>query len=117
MTTANNKAQGAVTPRASNKLTKQSKPKSDTNKPPKKIHRITGAFARGESLDLIIAQQKYHDRSLHSTVSEIEHDYQIPVAREWQVIPGFRGESTRCRRYWMNKESQEKAKKRLEVLA
>ncbi len=68
---------------------------------PKKIHRIMSAFARGETLNFIEAQRLYHDRSLHSTVSEIQRDYGISIAREWETIPGFMGIPTRCRRYWM----------------
>ena len=117
MISTNKEAQGAATPRALNKLTKQSKLKPETNKPAKKIHRIMGAFARGESLNFIEAQRLYHDRSLHSTVSEIQTDYQIMIARETETISGFMGLPTRCRRYWIEPDQREKARKILGVSA
>lgn len=86
------------------------------NKPPCKIHRILAAFARGESLNFIEAQRLYSDRSLHSTVSEIQRDYNIIVNRETEVISGFMGLPTRCRRYWMEPEQRKKARKLLAVV-
>lgn len=93
------------------KSTDQCKLRSYPNSPPKKIHRIITAFARGESLNFIEAQQIYHDRSLHSTVSEIQRDYQITVSRKTEVVPGFMGLPTHCRRYWLESSQQAKALK------
>jgi len=97
------------------KSTDQCKLKANNTTHPCKIHRILAAFARGESLNFIEAQRLYHDRSLHSTVSEIQSDYQIVINRETEVIPGFMGLPTRCRRYWMEPDQREKARKILSV--
>lgn len=91
--------------------TRPRKFRSNSNKPPCKIHRVLAAFARGESLNFIEAQQKYHDRSLHSTASEIQNDYQITVSREWETVPGFQGLPTRCRRYRLEPDMIERAKR------
>jgi len=88
-----------------------------TTKPPCKIHRILAAFANGESLNFIEAQQRYHDRSLHSTVSEIQHDYNIIISRKPETISGYMGCPTHCRRYWLEATEREKANRLLGVLA
>jgi len=92
---------------------RQCKLASNDSKPPKKIHRILAAFANGESLNFIEAQQRYHDRSLHSTVSEIQRDYSIMVSRKPETISGYMGCPTHCRRYWMEPDQKAKA---LEIL-
>jgi hypothetical protein len=91
--------------------------KAKHNKSLYKIYRIMAAFARGESLNFIEAQRLYSDRSLHSTVSEIQQDHQLIVERKAEVVAGFMGISTRCKRYWMEPSNRVKAKKILAVLA
>lgn len=87
------------------------------SKPAAKIHRILKAFANGERLNFIDAQRKHHDRSLHSTVSEIQSRLGIDVKRSWEMVPSFMGEPTRCRRYWLEPEQRDKALLILGVIA
>ncbi|MCG7863846.1 MAG: hypothetical protein JAZ18_15790 [Candidatus Thiodiazotropha endolucinida] len=54
------------------------------------------------------------DWCLHSTVSEIQAKG-IYVAREWETVPGFQGNPTRCRRYWIPASEHKKAYKLLEA--
>ncbi|TLS78023.1 hypothetical protein FE236_02090 [Mariprofundus erugo] len=54
------------------------------------------------------AERLLHDHCLPSTVSEIQHDYGITVARKLETVPGYQGASTRVCRYWL--EPSEKAK-------
>ncbi len=90
--------------------TRQRKLRNNSTKPPCKIHRILAAFARGEKLNLFEAQRLYSDRSLHSTVSEIQSDYGLEVSRDWETVPGFQGLPTRCRRYWLEESQLDQAR-------
>ena len=110
MTTLKEKAPFAVTTEASNEQAGKCKLRRTINKPPCKIHRILSALVRGESLNFIEAQQRHHDRTLHSTISEIQQDYGITVSREWEIVPGYMNEKTRCRRYFLEPDQMEKAK-------
>ncbi|TLS66571.1 hypothetical protein FEF65_10065 [Mariprofundus erugo] len=65
-------------------------------------------------MNFIEAQQRHHDRSLHSTVSEIQTDYGIVVQRKWETVPGYQGAPTRCRRYWLEADQRELARELLQ---
>lgn len=63
----------------------------------------------GESYNLFEAAFKLHDRSLHSTISTLQNSFGIKVSRVYEYVPGFEGNKTRCRRYWID------AKERLRI--
>ena len=51
----------------------------------------------------------YH--CLHSTVSTIQNQHNIPVARKWETVRGFQGIPTKCCRYWILPEHVDSALK------
>ena len=106
----------AVMVNVSDKSARQRTPRKQSNKPACKIHRILTALMKGETMNFVEAQRRHHDRTLHSTISEIQIDYGIDVSREWETIPGFMGEPTRCRRYSLTQDQREKAAALLEGL-
>ena len=50
------------------------------------------------------AERELSDHCLHSTVSTIQNQRNIPVARSWETVRGFQGMPTRCCRYWIAPE-------------
>ena len=87
-------------------------------KPPRKktkLYRVLQALVeRGRrGFNFVEAQQQLHDRSLHSTVSQIQTDYGIRVDRVTETIRGYQGEPTRCCRYWLSPMERDKALKLL----
>ena len=67
-----------------------------------KIDRVLAYFLAGGELNFIEAQQKLHDRSLHSTVSALQNRYGIDISRKDETIAGYQGHSTTCKRYWID---------------
>jgi len=76
--------------------------------PNTKIRRVFDALMSGGSYNLFEAQQILHDRCLHSTISSLQNDYGIKVSRKTEVVPGFFGASTSCRRYWIDSEEMQR---------
>ena len=44
------------------------------------------------------------DHALHSTVSFLQRNYEIPIDRDWTDVPNRFGSRTRVRRYWIGDE-------------
>jgi hypothetical protein len=84
-------------------------------KPPSKIRRIT-FLLMSEPLDFITGQQKANDRSLHSTVSQIQRDYGVQVYRKRITRPGFMGLPVSCCEYRILPDQHEKALKAMEFM-
>jgi hypothetical protein len=84
-------------------------------KPPTKIKRVTHELIHGP-LDFITAQQKANDRSLHSTVSQIQRDYGVQVYRKRISRPGFMGLPVSCCEYRILPDQHEKAHKAMEFM-
>ncbi len=84
-------------------------------KPPTKIKRTILQLMEGP-LDFISAQQLANDRSLHSTVSQLQRDYGIQVFRRRIKRPGYQGIPTACCEYRILPGQFEKARKALEVM-
>ncbi len=82
-------------------------------KPPSKIKRVIALLIK-EELDFITAQQIANDRSLHSTVSEIQRDYGIDVCRRRKKHPGYLGLPTPCCGYRIFTDQHDKAYKAME---
>ena len=82
---------------------------------PTKIRRVTQRLMEGP-LDFITAQQEVSDRSLHSTVNQIQQDYGIQVYRRRVKRPGFMGIPTPCCEYQILPDQHEKVRKVLEVM-
>jgi len=72
-------------------------PRADT-----KIDRVLTYFSVGGELNFIEAQQKLHDRSLHSTVSALQNKYGINISRKDETVAGYQGNPTLCKRYWID---------------
>ncbi len=67
-------------------------------------------------LDFIQAQQQVNDRSLHSTVSQLQRDYGIEVYRRRIKRPGYQGIPTACCEYQILPGQRERARKALESM-
>ena len=89
-----------------------SMPRADT-----KIDRVLAYFLDGGSLNFIEAQQKLHDRNLHSTVSALQNNHGINVSRKGETVAGYQGHSTPCKRYWMELDDCNKTNQRKERAA
>ena len=90
---------------------------SNTTKPPRKIHRVLEALARGRRYNRFEAERELADHCLHSTVAEIQHDFGIRVDRIFETIPGYLGVPTRCCRYWITEDERPKAWRVLRVVS
>ena len=77
-----------------------------------KIGRVLEALAEGRTLNRFEATRQLHDWTLHSTVSALEK-HGISVARQYETVPGYQGHPTRCRRYWLEPDQRERARKLL----
>jgi len=74
--------------------------------PESKIGRVLAALLGGQSYNLIEAQRELHDRSLHTTISDLQTRYGIIVDRNTEKIPGYLGKLFKCRRYWLSPEER-----------
>jgi len=108
MDTANNKAQGALTPRASDKPTHISKLVANTINQVSKRHTILFALALGMSLTRFTAEH-IRDHCLNTTISEIGRYDGIIVARKGISFINSAGHKVHCNLYWLDKDQQEKA--------
>jgi hypothetical protein len=72
------------------------------DKPRSKLENMLRIFMRGASLNRFEAED-HHDHCLHSTVSTLQNDYGILIARKSETVPCLGGRSTtRCSRYWLD---------------
>ena len=79
-------------------------------KTPSKIKRVTNRLMQGP-LDFITAQQEVNERSLHSTVAQLQKDYGVEVFRRRIKRPGFKGIPTACCEYQILPDQFEKARR------
>jgi hypothetical protein len=84
-------------------------------KPPTKLKRVTQRLMEGP-LDFIQAQQQVNDRSLHSTVAQLQRDYGIEIHRRRIKRPGYQGIPTPCCEYRILPGQFGKAKKAMEFM-
>jgi len=110
MTTANNEAQGALTPRASDKPTDISELRRNTISQESKRHTILFALAHGMSLTRFTAEY-LRDHCLHTTISEISKYDGIDVSRKQFSFISSVGHTVYCKLYWLNPDQQVKALK------
>lgn len=82
---------------------------------PTKIKRVAGRLMQGP-LDFITAQQEVSDRSLHSTVSQLQRDYGIEVFRRCIRRPGDEGTPIACCEYQILPGQFEKTRKAMEFM-
>lgn len=73
-----------------------------------KIASVLAELARGNRLTRFDAERLCYDHVLNSTISEIEKRG-ITVSREEVTVPGHRGSTVRCSRYWLDPAETEKA--------
>lgn len=72
------------------------------DKPRTKVEVILRLFVMGRNLNRFEAED-HHDHCLHSTVSTLQNDYGIKIARQFETVPCLRGRSTvPCKRYWLD---------------
>lgn len=75
---------------------------SPDKKPGTKLAAMLREFLKGRNLNRFEAEF-HHDHCLHSTVSTLQNDYGILIARRGETVPCLRGRSTvRCVRYWLD---------------
>jgi hypothetical protein len=67
----------------------------------KKWQRVLTALAEGRSFNRFEAERELSDHCLHSTIATIQSKG-VPVARRYDIVPGFRGFPTKCCRYWLD---------------
>ena len=71
------------------------------NKPRTKLETILGLFVNGLNMNRFEAENHY-DHCLHSTVSTLQNNYVIKIARQSETVACLRGRSSvRCMRYWL----------------
>ena len=72
------------------------------DKPGTKLKTILLQFVMGRNMNRFEAEHHY-DHCLHSTVSTLQNEYSILIARQSETIPCLRGRSSvRCMRYWLD---------------
>ena len=72
------------------------------DKPGTKLKTILLQFVMGRNMNRFEAEN-HHDHCLHSTVSTLQNDYSILIARQSETVPCLRGRSSvRCMRYWLD---------------
>ena len=72
------------------------------DKPRSKLETILRLFKMGRNMNRFEAED-HHDHCLHSTVSTLQNDYGIKIARQSETVPCLRGRSSvRCMRYWLD---------------
>ena len=84
-------------------------------KVPSKLKRVTKRLMEGP-LDFIEAQEEVNDRSLHSTVAQLQREYGVQVYRRRIKRPGYRGIPTPCCEYRILPGEFEKARKAMEFM-
>lgn len=77
-----------------------------------KTRGVFDALMTGRSYNLFEATPELHDRCLHSTVSTLQNDYGIKVSRLYETVPGYKGNPTRCCRYWIDPEERQRIKEK-----
>lgn len=82
-----------------------------------KADRVFEYLLDGGSLNFIEAQQKLHDRSLHSTISYLQKLYSITILRGFETISGFQGKPTVCCRYWIDPKEIQRYKEDTKYLS
>jgi hypothetical protein len=86
--------------RPARRISTSATPQND--KPGTKLKTILLQFLIGRNMNRFEAEQ-HHDHCLHSTVSTLQNDYGILIARQSETIPCLRGRSSvRCMRYWLD---------------
>lgn len=74
-------------------------------KPPKKWVRILAAFVRGERLHRFSAEERHHDHTLPSTVSELQKKG-VKIDRRDLAVSGYKGEPAYVSLYWLNADPE-----------
>lgn len=88
-------------------------PTHPSKKRPTKRQRVLTALLR-RPYNLFEAERELHDRSLHSTVSSIQNQHGVSVARCFETVSGYQGTPTRVVRYWIAEEHREAAERLLQ---
>lgn len=97
------KAQEAATSRALGK-TKQQKQFT------KKDTMLKTFIELGKSgMNCFEAANRHNDYVLRTTISDLNRDYGIEFAREWEKVPNAFGKTTLCLRYWLDENNIAKA--------
>lgn len=73
-----------------------------------KIRRVFDALMTGRSINLFEAQRALNDRCLHSTISSLHNGYGFNISRLEETVPGYQGNPTRCKRYWIDSEERQR---------
>lgn len=73
--------------------------------------RVLAALLSGQSYNRFQAERVLHDHCLHSTISTLQKKLGVEIARKMEVVPGYRGNPTRCCRYWLEKDELQRIKK------
>lgn len=88
---------------------------TDTTTPPPaktKANRVLAAFMSGRSYNRFEAERHLHDHCLHSTVAGLQPRHHITISRKFETVLGYRGNPTRCCRYWISLEERLRIERR-----
>jgi len=69
-----------------------------------KNERVFQALMSGRSFNRFEAERQLFDHCLHSTVATLEKKHDITISRKYEAVRGYMGASTKCCRYWIEKE-------------
>jgi hypothetical protein len=69
---------------------------------------VLRAFLDGQSHNRFSASSILRDTCLNSTVSELG-SRGVVLSRAEEVVPGYQGAPTRCKRYWLDPSCRESA--------
>ena len=81
---------------------------STTPRPPRKWARVLSGFLSGRSFNRFQAERELADHCLHTTVSQLEARG-VKINRVDEVVPGFQGTPTHCKRYHLAVDSRQRA--------
>lgn len=77
-----------------------------------KTRRVLDFFLTGKSSNRFEAEKRLHDHCLHSTVSTLQNGYGIKISRQFEIVRGYKGNPTRCRRYWIDPDERQRIKEK-----
>ena len=87
---------------------------STTRRAAHKWERVLRAFLAGRTLNRWDAVRELNDWCLHTTVSYLQ-GLGLVIDREDEVVPGYAGHPTHCKRYRLNSQSRHRACELLEL--
>ncbi|WAJ69746.1 hypothetical protein [Catenovulum adriaticum] len=67
-----------------------------------KVGRVLYHLYQGGTLNRFEAEEQLHDHCLNSTISKISNDLGVVIERKTEVVIGYQGHKSPCKRYSIN---------------